>query len=488
VVADETTDAAHKEQLCFCVRFIEMQDGKHVIREEFLQFESVRDVTAAGLSKCILAALRRHKLDFRYLVGQGYDGATVMSGYINGVQSQIRMVCPLALYVHCASHVLNLVLNASCSVPEIRDMFSTVSEVANFINDSPQRREIARSCLGEDGGRGLVTLCHTRFIERHDAILVFCEQYGPTLEALAGIAERSSDRKVTDKARALAKAMYDSTFIVALCCAKKVMALTIVLSRCLQATNQDLFQAIQAIDHVQNTLEDWRRDEPNEWEHERYGPFSAAERIANNGNFPLEIPRLVSRQTSSNNTPGNTPSVYYRRALWYPYLDSVIGSLREKFSSHQLTVFKAVALVPSAISEHSWEDLLPSYEFYSSELSSEEEVRNEYLQWKDLCLQLPQENRPKSLLAALDIVPDRLKNIKTLLRIIATIPVTSCVAERAFSSLKLLKTFLRNRMTDERLTGLALLYIHQNVQVETSEVIDRFAALNRACRRVNFQL
>jgi hypothetical protein len=39
-----------------------------------------------------------------------------------------------------------------------------------------------------------------------------------------------------------------------------------------------------------------------------------------------------------------------------------------------------------------------------------------------------------------------------LIRIIATIPMTSAEAERSFSTLKRIKTFLRNSMAEERLT------------------------------------
>jgi len=54
--------------------------------------------------------------------------------------------------------------------------------------------------------------------------------------------------------------------------------------------------------------------------------------------------------------------------------------------------------------------------------------------------------------------------------------VSTCTAERAFSALKLVKSFLRNRMTDERLTGLALMYIHPEIEIEIDipSVIDRF--------------
>ena len=136
-------------------------------------------------------------------------------------------------------------LNTACSVPLIRNMFGVVSEVINFINESAKRREIALSVQDDDCRRHLVTLCETRFIERHDALIVFAELYGHTLHALDAIAQQSRDRKAVDKANSLSRAITDPGVIVALCCAEKVMTVTVVLSRSLQKVNQDLFEAME---------------------------------------------------------------------------------------------------------------------------------------------------------------------------------------------------------------------------------------------------
>jgi len=68
------------------------------------------------------------------------------------------------------------------------------------------------------------------------------------------------------------------------------------------------------------------------------------------------------------------------------------------------------------------------------------------------------------------IMPPHLVNIVTLLRIFCMLPVSTCTAERAFSTMKLLKNYLRNTMTDDRLTGLALMYIHPEVDINIINV------------------
>ena len=66
-------------------------------------------------------------------------------------------------------------------------------------------------------------------------------------------------------------------------------------------------------------------------------------------------------------------------------------------------------------------------------------------------------------------------NIYCSLKILGTIPVTTCECERSISSLRRLKTYLRSTMGEERLNGLAALYVHNNIAVDLEKVIDNFA-------------
>jgi len=50
-----------------------------------------------------------------------------------------------------------------------------------------------------------------------------------------------------------------------------------------------------------------------------------------------------------------------------------------------------------------------------------------------------------------------------LLKAIITVPMTSCKAERCFSTLKRLKNFLRNTMSEDKLNALAVLSIEKNL-------------------------
>lgn len=73
-------------------------------------------------------------LDTRYLRGQGYDGASVISGSRSVVSSRIREV------QLSRAHVLNLVVSSSLkNIPTIRNLFDDVNQLTWFLGASPKR-------------------------------------------------------------------------------------------------------------------------------------------------------------------------------------------------------------------------------------------------------------------------------------------------------------------------------------------------------------
>ena len=62
------------------------------------------------------------------------------------------------------------------------------------------------------------------------------------------------------------------------------------------------------------------------------------------------------------------------------------------------------------------------------------------------------------------------------------LPVTSCEAERSFSTLRRIKTFLHTTMTQDRLNGLALLNIYNSTPYIPTAVEIRTEFLKKKCR------
>ncbi len=89
-----------------------------------------------------------------------------------------------------------------------------------------------------------------------------------------------------------------------------------------------------------------------------------------------------------------------------------------------------------------------------------------------------------------NIVRGMLNELDKLVQVYLTYPVTSATAERSFSSLRRIKTFLRSSMTAQRLNNLFILYVHKSfidlrdfVSVNILSVND-FVSVNT--RRINY--
>ena len=89
-----------------------------------------------------MSTLNQWGLDMSCLVGQGIDGAAVMSSSKNGVQAKIAAQYPNATYVHCLSHVLNLAILSGCTaVTSICNLFDNVIKLTWFLYGSAKRKE-----------------------------------------------------------------------------------------------------------------------------------------------------------------------------------------------------------------------------------------------------------------------------------------------------------------------------------------------------------
>ena len=76
-------------------------------------------------------------------------------------------------------------------------------------------------------------------------------------------------------------------------------------------------------------------------------------------------------------------------------------------------------------------------------------------------------------------IRDVLPHFHDVAHILGAIPATSCTAERAFSTLRRLKTYLRNTVGQDRLTSLAVLniervYCNKFVAENMDNIIDTF--------------
>ncbi|KAK4884132.1 hypothetical protein RN001_000403 [Aquatica leii] len=174
----------------------------------------------------------------------------------------------------------------------------------------------------------------------------------------------------------------------------------------------------EMVEKVINTLEKYR-------ETKLEAIYQGACLIVKSLDIPIQAPRTVNRSTHRSNIDGTDVKKYYRQDKPYlngflPFIDFVLGQLRSRFYVRE-------QLRQTAAEAH--------------------QEANEFF-----------------------------PNVKILLQLLATIPVFTCNAERCFSSLKHIKTDLRTTMVEDRLNGLAAIYIHRNISrgLQPVEAVEEF--------------
>ena len=115
---------------------------------------------------------------------------------------------------------------------------------------------------------------------------------------------------------------------------------------------------------------------------------------------------------------------------------------------------------------------------YNDDLPSPDCVESELHCWQLKWQQQFRENGSASLPSTppstLRQVTPMYTNIKVLIAIMCTLPVTSCSTGRSFSGRKRIKTPIRSFVITEQLMGLTLLHIHRDIPVDISAAIDKF--------------
>ena len=195
LLADETTDRAGREQLVIVLRYAIRQDGSWCLRENpvrvvdllsqiknksgMTEEEVEVKMTGENIGGVILEKINELLGDNKKLVGCGFDGAAALSSKNVGTAAVLKRANPLSEYFHCAMHALNLCAAAGCKQRDVQNCMTTVKTATSFFNMSAKRVDAlqrkVREKEPEQPRKRLVTLCETRFLERHDSIIVFCE-------------------------------------------------------------------------------------------------------------------------------------------------------------------------------------------------------------------------------------------------------------------------------------------------------------------------
>ncbi|KAL5463414.1 hypothetical protein EMCRGX_G032308 [Ephydatia muelleri] len=267
-------------------------------------------------------------------------------------------------------------------------------------------------------------LCKTHWVERHTCYETFYKYVCLCLEAIVdpsahseldlndGTWEWDSETKI--KAQGLLQVLKSSQNILTFFIAKNVLEKVKPIAVKLQKRDIDVMEAYNMIDYSVSDIKDLRNnveEEFNIW-------FQDGVRIAEEIGVDITVPRLV---------------------------DHLEAELTTRFNAENRVGCEIFRLVPtSIINDNDVQGLATKLLFWEVDIPTPSKQWQRY--WKN-ANDLPTDLHSSLQLTDSDVFP----NITVLLIIGCTLPITSAEAERSFSGLRRIKSYLRSLMTEERL-------------------------------------
>lgn len=491
IILDETSDISRTEQVSLCLSFA-LNGTK---KEAFIGFYSTKSTEGEVLYELVKSSITELNLDLKNIVGKAFDGAANMNGVHKGLSTRMKECSPFGIYVHCYGHVLNLALQDTMTQTEpLRNALGTIQALHNFLEASPKRHALFSDTevQGEDLKLTLKSLSTTRWSCRWEAVKAVYGQMERIVKALLTLSS-DKDPKTYSESRALLTAICDWEFIFGLCLLKVILSNTCSLSRYLQGKTVDVISARRNADMTIQTLRQCRNEES----------FNSVWQIASamglkikkwltNSQFELREAR-APRQTPSRRLQALvgehgqrqtqlTPESYHRINTYYASIDKVLSELELRFRGNDQEILCALGNICNSETpdKESFSRIAKFYNIDGEILEAEQKMYASFRRVRGLgymtvseILETMHEND------LFDIFPEFSK----VVHILAVIPATSCSAERSFSALRRLKTYLRSTMGQQRVSNIALInieraYANSVVSNDMDHIIDIFGRRN----------
>ncbi|VEN61553.1 unnamed protein product [Callosobruchus maculatus] len=434
VIADETTDVSNQFQLVLVFRYI--VDGRPV--ERFWKFLLPSGHDSNGISACILNEISLLVDDPEKLIAQSYDGAAVMSGAINGVHKHVQERYPRANFVHCYAHQANLIMShATSSNSDCRIIFANLTGLCTLFSTSPQRAARLEEFLHK---KGLPSSSKIKRNFNSSTVNAVYEHREEIIGALEKIEREATFQITIQQAGAHLRILEAESFIYWLTFFHKIMPHVDILFNQLQKVTTDALK-------IHNNIGDFER---------AIGKIRSE--IGNTETQPVD-------QNNSELTPPpskrrRTADKSERRKQSIEVCDSILLEIKTRFQFiGHLILSKLVSFNQFPLFEKEFpEDFLKeAIKFYPCLNGGRLRTELSVLYAREEFRQSSETNAVGLLGLLQDGLSNSFHEVIKLLKIIITIPMTTSEAERQFSRLKRIKTFLRNTMKEDRLNALTML-------------------------------
>uniref|UniRef100_H3ABI7 TTF-type domain-containing protein n=2 Tax=Latimeria chalumnae TaxID=7897 RepID=H3ABI7_LATCH len=467
------------ELIILVVRYIYRHKDEQVeLREDFIELAEVPDATGEALANLFLQRLAAWDIEREHLRGQSYERGSSASGRFNGVQERVCAVLPAAAYTICKTHDFKMSILHSCAIHQVANMLDTCGKVLSVLRSSVMHYSMHLAELKEfinlptehndaEEQERSASLCSPRspqWISQADGLHSFKAKFVAIVHSLEQIAQYESD------AERLLYSITRFNFVVSLVCVVSALAITKPLHLYLQREDVDLIQASEEASDVIEVLRSMREDADAGFAE----LYAEAKRLAGVALIEESVPRICGRITPQYSSAATTQD-YYKTNIFQPFLDHMMSELQEQLIQCRPR-FLAQYLLPNKLHLLQKETAVAAlYSAYKADISSPENLKAELLRWTTKWRSVTREDRPNTILATLQqLNPAFYPEINAALCILATMAVNVTTVESASSVLHRIKTWLKNSDSESWLTGLALLYAHQDIPVDVEQVLKDF--------------
>ncbi|XP_026964960.1 zinc finger MYM-type protein 1 isoform X5 [Sagmatias obliquidens] len=434
--------------------------------------KDVEEMTGTNLHRSIKTYLQQIGVDLDKIRGQAYDSTSNWRGKFNKIAAEFKKEEPRALYLHCYAHFLDLAVIRFCKeVKELRSALNTLSSLFNTIHGemSVNFQNIYKLSQNKTCKKHTSQSCWTV----HDrTLLSVIEGLPEVIETLEVLSSHSSNTSLADELSDLLALVSKFEFIFCLKFLYRVLSVTGILSKELQSETIDIFSLSSKIEAILECLSSERNDTyfKTIWD----GAEEVCQKITCKG-FEVERPSFQKRRKIQKTIdPSNSDSMFfptsteeqYKINIYYQGLDTILQNLKLCFSEFDYCKMKQISELllkwNEPLNEATAKDV---QEFYKLDADIIPELRF-YRQYAKLNFVLDYDCISFSNLGHLFIqhgLHNNIPCISVLLYIALSWPVTSASVENSFSTLSRLKTYLCHTRGQEKLSGLALMAVEQEL-------------------------